>query len=156
MNLWQVEQNTYLQAISRSKLKVAVGLLTGHTTLRYPIFNLGLKQRPDCRLCGDEKEDSVHIVYHCPTPVCKRYKTLGRMFLKPEDLDNIRVSLVANIRHSLLVPSKIVRRYNGTTKIYVALGNIMEPLDYFTTTTTTIIIIIIISTTTRRCVVFSS
>lgn len=88
----------YLQAISRSKLKVAVGLLTGHRTLRDRIFNLGLTQRQDCRLCGDEKEDSVHIMYHCPTLVCKRYKTLGRMFLKPDDLDNMSVSLVANIR----------------------------------------------------------
>jgi len=61
----------YLQAISRSKLKVTVGLLTCHTTLRDRIFKLGLTQRQDCQLCGDEKEDSVHIGYHCPTLVCK-------------------------------------------------------------------------------------
>jgi len=88
----------YLQAMSRLKLKVAVDLLTGHTTLRAHMFNLGLTQRQDCRLCGDEKEDSVHIVYHCPILACKRYKTLRRMLLKPKGFENMRVSLVANIR----------------------------------------------------------
>jgi hypothetical protein len=88
----------YLQAMSRSKFKVAVGLLTGHTTLTAHMFNLGHTQRQDCRLCGDGKEDSVHIVYHCLIQACKRYKTLGRVFLKPKDLESMRVSLVANIR----------------------------------------------------------
>jgi hypothetical protein len=47
-----------------------------------------------------EKEDSVHIVCDCPVLACKRYRILGCMFLKPEDLENMRVSsllsLVAN------------------------------------------------------------
>jgi len=50
------------QAISRQKLQVAVGLLTGHTTLRAQMFKLGLTQRQDCRLCGDEKK-TVYILY---------------------------------------------------------------------------------------------
>jgi hypothetical protein len=46
------------------------------------------------------KEDSVHIVCHCPVLASKRYRIWGSMFLKPEDLENARVSsllsLVAN------------------------------------------------------------
>jgi hypothetical protein len=49
-----------LQAMSRQQLAVAVGLLTGHTTL---MFKLRLTWRRDCRLCGDEKEDTLHILY---------------------------------------------------------------------------------------------
>jgi hypothetical protein len=49
------------QAISRQKLQVAVGLLTGHTTLRAHTFKLGLTQRQDCRLCVDEKS-TVYIL----------------------------------------------------------------------------------------------
>jgi hypothetical protein len=45
-------------------------------------------------------EDSIHIVCDCPVLACKRYRILGYMFLKPEDLENVRVSsplsLVAN------------------------------------------------------------
>ena len=50
------------QAISRQKLQVAVGLLTGHTTLRFHMFKLELTQRQDCLLCGDEKK-TVYILY---------------------------------------------------------------------------------------------
>jgi len=53
-----------LHAVSRQKLKMAVGLLTGHATLRAHMFRLRLTQRQDCRQCGDEREDSVHIVCH--------------------------------------------------------------------------------------------
>jgi hypothetical protein len=35
------------------------------------------------------KNDSEHMVSHCPAPVCKRYRTLGRKFLTPKDLHNV-------------------------------------------------------------------
>jgi hypothetical protein len=42
------------------------------------------------------------VVNHCPALACKRYRTLGCMFLKPNDWENIRVngliSLVANTK----------------------------------------------------------
>lgn len=75
-------------AMSRTKLRVAVGLLIRHTTLRARMFQLGIPQR----LCGDEREDSVHIGCHCPALTCKRYRNLGRMFLKPKDLENLWVN----------------------------------------------------------------
>ena len=51
-----------LQAMLRSQFGRAVGLLTGHTTLRAHVFTLGLTQWKDCQLCIHGKEDSVHIV----------------------------------------------------------------------------------------------
>jgi len=62
-----------LQAMLRSQLRVAVGLLTGHTTLRAHMFRLGLTQWKDCQLCIYGKEDSVRIV--CLALACKRYTT---------------------------------------------------------------------------------
>jgi hypothetical protein len=86
--------------MNRSRLRVAVGLLTGHTSLRAHLYKLGHTERRECRLYGYEKEDSVHIVCDCPVLACKKYRILGCMFLKPEDLQNVRVSsllsLVAN------------------------------------------------------------
>jgi hypothetical protein len=55
-------------AMSRLRHKAAVGLLTGHTNLRA----LGLGEQQDCRLCGDDKEDGIHIVCHCLILMCKR------------------------------------------------------------------------------------
>jgi hypothetical protein len=72
-----------LQAMSRQEFKVSVGLLTGHTTLRAHMFKLGLTKQQDYRLCGDGKEDSLHIECHCLALAFKRSRSLGCMFLKP-------------------------------------------------------------------------
>jgi hypothetical protein len=64
------------------------------------LYRLGHTERQECWLCGYEKEDSLHIVCECPVLACKRYRIWGSMFLKPEDLEKVRVSsllsLVAN------------------------------------------------------------
>ena len=91
-----------LQAMSRQKVKVAVVLLPCHRTCTAHMFKLRLAQWQDCQLCGDKREDSVHTVCHCLALACKRYRTLGLMFLKSKRLENMRVngliSLTANIR----------------------------------------------------------
>ena len=55
------------------------------------------------------------------------------MFLKPEDLEKVRMgsllSLVTNTGLGLVFqPHKPARRYNGTILIKVLLGSVMEPL----------------------------
>jgi hypothetical protein len=55
-----------LLAMSRLGFRAAVGLLTGHTTLRAHLHKLGHTERQECRLCEYDKEDSVHIVCDCP------------------------------------------------------------------------------------------
>ena len=78
--------------MSRLRLRAAVGLLTGHTVLTAHLYKLGHTKQQECWLCGYGKEHSVHSVCHCPVLVCKRYRIWGSMFLKPEDLENVRVS----------------------------------------------------------------
>jgi hypothetical protein len=89
-----------LLAMNNLRLRAAVGLLTGHTTLTAHLYNLGHTERQECRLCGYDKEDSVHIVCDCLVLACKRHRIWGSMFLRPEDLEKERVgsllSLVAN------------------------------------------------------------
>ena len=90
--------------MSRSRVRVGVGLLTGHTTLRAHTYKLKLAEKQDCQLYGDNKRDSVHIVCHCPVSF-ERYRTWESMFLRPQDLQ-VRVgsllNLVANIRLGLV------------------------------------------------------
>ena len=74
--------------MSRLRLRAAVGLLTGHTTLTAHSHRLGRTEWQDCRC---HKEDSVHIVCHCPILACKGYRIWGSMFLRPEDLEKVRV-----------------------------------------------------------------
>ena len=111
-----------LLAMSTLRLRAAVGLLAGHTSLRAHLYKLGHTERQECRLCGYEKEDSVHTVCDCPVLARKRCRIWGSRFLKPEDLENVRVgsllSLVANTVLGLfLSPHKSARRYNGTMMI---------------------------------------
>ena len=88
--------STANQLLAVSKLR----LTTGHTSLRAHLHKLGHTERQECRLYGYEKEDSAHIVCDYPVVVCKNYRIWGRMFLKPEDCEKVRVSsllsLVAN------------------------------------------------------------
>ncbi|XP_024893734.1 uncharacterized protein LOC112468686 [Temnothorax curvispinosus] len=87
-----------LLALSKQKLRMALGLLTGHSALlKAHLFSLGLAEQKACRLCGDEKEDNVHIICQCPAFICKRYKTWGSMFLTPQDLENARVTDLINL-----------------------------------------------------------
>ena len=98
-----------LLAMNRSRLRTAVGLLTGHTSLRAHLYKLGYTEGQECRLCGYEKEDSVHIECDSVVLACKKYGVWGSMFLKPEDLKNVGVSsllsLVANTGLGLISTS---------------------------------------------------
>ena len=71
---------------------MAVGLLTGHTTPTVQKFKLGQTQQQDRQLHRDEKEDSVYSVCYCLALASKSYRTLGCMFLKTKDIENMRVN----------------------------------------------------------------
>jgi hypothetical protein len=48
--------------MSKLRLWTAVGLLAGHRNLRAHLYKLEHTERQECRMCGYEKEDSVHMV----------------------------------------------------------------------------------------------
>jgi hypothetical protein len=85
-NLLHCRENVYF---SFDMLNIYCSVLTKLTA--------GYTEGQECRLCGYEKEDSVHIVCDCPVLACKRYRILGYMFLKPEDLENMRVSSLLSL-----------------------------------------------------------
>ena len=61
-----------LLAMSGLRLWAASELLPDHTTLRAHLHKLGHTERQERQLCEYDKEDSVHIVCHCPVLACKR------------------------------------------------------------------------------------
>jgi hypothetical protein len=79
-----------LQTLSRPKLKVAVGLLTGHTTLRVHMFKLGLT--PTGFPTAGTGKMRVCISFAIVWLWCAKNTEAWVMFLKPKDLENIRVS----------------------------------------------------------------
>jgi len=85
-----------LLAMNRSRLKLSIGLLTGHMALR-GLYKLGLAESKECRFCGEESEDSSHILCHCLALSCKRYRLWESMFIKPGDLVNKKVSSLTSL-----------------------------------------------------------
>jgi hypothetical protein len=63
------------------------------------LYKLGFTEWQKCWLCGYDRGWCTHV-FDCPVLAYKRYRIWGSMFLKPEDLENVRVSsllsLVAN------------------------------------------------------------
>jgi len=83
--------------MNRSRLRLDIGLLTGHVALRSHLYKLGLTESKVCRLCGEESEDSSHILCRCPALSCKRYRLWGSMFIEPRDLADKRVSSLISL-----------------------------------------------------------
>jgi hypothetical protein len=66
--------------MSRWKLKVAEGLLKGHTNPRTHIFRLGITQQQDCQLWGPNKKIAYIFVSLSGTGMHK-IKNLGSVVL---------------------------------------------------------------------------
>jgi len=81
-----------LAAMGRKKLRMGIDLLTEHLALRTHLFNIGLVEQKNCRLCEEESKDSVHLC-RCPMLACKRYRS--HMFLTLEDLDGAKIGDLA-------------------------------------------------------------
>ena len=76
-----------LLSFNRTQSRVAIGLLTGHNTLRRHLHIMGLCNDPICRKYGMEEETSVHILCDCEALASLRQAYLGSLFL---DLVDIR------------------------------------------------------------------
>ncbi|KYM97757.1 hypothetical protein ALC62_11553 [Cyphomyrmex costatus] len=97
MKLPKPARTKELLAMGKEKLRRGIDLLTGHMPLRAYLFNLGLTEQKEYRLCGEEGEDNLHLLCRCPALACKRYKSWGHMFMTPMDLENAKVSSLINL-----------------------------------------------------------
>ena len=86
----------------KQKLQVAVELLTGHKTLDHLCLNSNSHSDRTANRAETKEKILYNIVYQYLVLACKRYRTLECVFLKPKDLENMKVngliSLVANPR----------------------------------------------------------
>ncbi|XP_077255623.1 uncharacterized protein LOC143893775 [Temnothorax americanus] len=80
-----------IRSLNRKDARLVVQLLTGHGVLNYHMYKLGRSSTPDCRLCGEEEETSLHILGQCPAYARRRLVTLGSAFLEPEQIRQLPV-----------------------------------------------------------------
>ncbi|KOC64645.1 hypothetical protein WH47_12109 [Habropoda laboriosa] len=71
-----------LLAMNKTRTRTCIGLLTGHATLRAHLYNLGLAEQENCRLCGEERQHTLSMPLSCPS---------FKMFLCPRDINKVKV-----------------------------------------------------------------
>ena len=125
----------------------------GRLWVIFPLFSHthkpGHAERQEWPLCGHDKEDTVHTVCHCPVLACKRYRILGWMILKPEDLEKVRVGSLLSQHRAWLGPLTLLTseeiQWNSNDLGIVRIRQ--ETLAIFTTTTTTTTTLYVITVT---------
>ena len=76
-----------LLMLSRNKLRITTGLLTGHMAVKCYLNKLNLYQGSlCCRLCDKDPETAEHIICHCEALDRKRHFLFGKARLEPEEL----------------------------------------------------------------------
>lgn len=71
--------------MSRTKLRIMTGLITGHCRLNKHLYNMGLKTDPTCRGCLEEEETPIHLLCHCEAYVQTRKIIFGAERLTMEE-----------------------------------------------------------------------
>lgn len=90
----------YLINISRTRLKIYTGVITGHYGFNKHLTTIGLRTDPSCDLCGELIDSAEHFLCNCPAFITNRRKHLGGYiirynlikYLQPQDILNYIVS----------------------------------------------------------------
>jgi hypothetical protein len=89
--LWLKKPNSgltrYLLRLPRSKLRILVGLITGHCPLNKHLHNIGLIDKPICIACGMEDESAFHLLCDCPCVISLRMRTFSKLILSVEEYE---------------------------------------------------------------------
>lgn len=72
----------FLINLSRTRLKVYTGVMTGHFDFNKHLANIGKRQDSGCDYCGERIDSSDHFLCHCPAFISSRHKCLGNFILK--------------------------------------------------------------------------
>jgi hypothetical protein len=76
----------YLLRLPRSKLRILVGLITGHCPLNKHLHHMGLIDEPICIACGMEDESAFHLLCDCPSLISLRIRSFSKPI--PGSLNN--------------------------------------------------------------------
>jgi hypothetical protein len=63
--------------MSKKRLRLLVGTVSGHFTCNNHLFNIGLSTSRICNRCETDAETMYHLVCLCPTLAKRRFRILG-------------------------------------------------------------------------------
>jgi hypothetical protein len=85
---------TKVMSFNRTQSRAVIGLLTGHNTLRWHLYLLGLQDSPLCRKCGVMEEILAHILCECEALASFGHAYLGSFFLELKDIQSISLGAI--------------------------------------------------------------
>ena len=71
------KHSKYLINLSRTRLKIFTGVVTGHFGFNKHLTTIGKRTDPSCDLCGEHMDTAEHYLCNCPAFITKRRKFLG-------------------------------------------------------------------------------
>lgn len=74
----------YLINLSRTRLKLYTGVMTGHFDFNYYLNSIGKRSDPACEFCSARIDSAEHYLCNCPAFILSRYRCLGRHTLSYE------------------------------------------------------------------------
>ena len=77
--------------MSKNEIRIITGLITGHCKLNQHLVRMGIRNDPDCDLCGRTAETAKHILCECAVLANQRKKHFARSPTNPGSLckDNL-------------------------------------------------------------------
>ena len=93
--IWKKIENQSIQ-----RIRLVTQIITGHATLRKHLFRMKIVDSPLCPKCGEENETVEHLFCSFPAFMFERVKTLGKFFLKREDLKLLKLNQIINFAES--------------------------------------------------------
>jgi hypothetical protein len=75
-----------------SKMRILVGVITGHCPLNKHLHNMGLIDEPICIACGMEDKSAFHLLCDCPSLISLRMRPFSKPILSVEEYEGACVS----------------------------------------------------------------
>ena len=89
----------FLLNLSRIRLKVYVGVMTGHFDFNKHLTNIGKRSDPGCDVCGAHIDSADHYLCQCPAFIQSRYRCLGNFVLKVGTIKSLHPKDVLVLRY---------------------------------------------------------
>jgi hypothetical protein len=110
-NWTETGQGTYTRSLCQKKkgpvklngdkLRLVVGLSTGHCYLKKHLFKLGLTDDPTCETRLEDNESATHIPCDCEAIAYWRFCHLGQYFFEPSDYYDTPINKVLHFIRSV-------------------------------------------------------
>ncbi len=97
---------------SKADMRILVGLLTVHCTLKDKLHQMKKSDDRLCSYCGKERERSEHLLMKCKAPIllANRMKHLGSYFFLDKDIRDVPLDKLLRFARDTGIAKKLCYR----------------------------------------------